>query len=67
MYFQKSHIVRYEVKEGSLATNNIYRGVVLRDETIVNTEVAGYVNYYAREGEKVAKNNLVYIIDETGQ
>ena len=67
MYFQKSHIVRYEVKEGSLATNNIYRGVVIRDETVVNTEVAGYVNYYAREGEKVAKNNLVYIIDETGQ
>lgn len=66
-YFQRSHIVRYEVKEGSLATNNIYRGVIIRDETIVNTEAAGYVNYYAREGEKVAKNNLVYIIDETGQ
>ena len=24
MYFQTSHIVRYEVEEGSLATNNIY-------------------------------------------
>lgn len=67
MYFQTSHIVRYEVKEGSLATNNIYRGIVLRSESVVNTEVAGYVNYYAREGERVAKDDLVYIIDETGR
>lgn len=67
MYFQSSHIVRYEVKEGSLASNNIYRGVALRDETVVNTQAAGYVNYYAREGERVAKDDLVYIIDETGR
>ncbi len=66
MYFQTSHIVRYEVKEGSLATNNIFRGIILREETIVNTESAGYVNFYAREGERVAKNDLVYTVDETG-
>lgn len=67
IYFQTSHIVRYEVKEGSLATDTIYRGVALRDETLVRAEAAGYVNYYAREGERVAKNNLVYIVDETGR
>lgn len=67
LYFQTSHIVRYEVQEGSLVTNNIYQGVVLRDETIVTTSTAGYVNYYAREGERVAKNDLVYIVDETGR
>lgn len=67
MYFQTSHIVRYEVKEGSLATNNIYRGVILRDEKVVSTEAAGYINYYAREGERVAKDDLVYTIDETGR
>ncbi len=66
MYFQTSHIVRYEVKEGSLATNNIFRGIILREETVVHTESAGYVNYYAREGERVAKDDLVYTIDETG-
>lgn len=67
MYFQTSHIVRYEVEEGSLATNNIYRGVIIRDETVVFNQSAGYVNYYAREGERVAKNALVYIVDETGR
>lgn len=67
MYFQASHIVRYEVQKGSLATNNIYKGVVIREETVVNTQTAGYVNYYAYEGERVAKDDLVYTIDETGQ
>jgi len=67
MYFQTSYTVRYEVQEGSLATNNIYRGIVIRDETIVNAVSAGYVNYYAREGERVAKNDLVYVVDETGR
>lgn len=67
MYFQTEHIVRYEVQKGSLATNNIYRGVIIRDETVVNADSAGYVNYYAREGERVAKNDLVYTVDETGR
>lgn len=67
MYFRTNHVVRYEVKEGSLSTNNIYRGIILRDEELVMTETAGYVNYYAREGERVAKNDLVYTIDETGR
>lgn len=67
MYFQTPHIVRYEVQKGSLATNNIYRGIILRDETVVNTQTAGYVNYYAREGERVAKDDLVYTVDETGR
>lgn len=66
-YFQTSHIVRYEVQEGSLATDNIYRGIVLREESIVYTDAAGYVNYYAREGERVARDDLVYTIDETGR
>lgn len=67
MYFQTSHIVRYEVKEGSLTTDTIYRGVILRDETVVYADTAGYVNYYACEGERVAKNDLVYLVDETGR
>lgn len=67
LYFQTEHIVRYEVTEGSLATNNIYRGIVLRDETIVMADTAGYVNFYAREGERVAKGDTVYIVDETGR
>lgn len=67
LYFQTGRIVRYEVKEGSLATENTYRGIILRNETVYDTNVAGYVNYYAREGQRVAKNDLVYVVDETGK
>ena len=37
MYFQTDHIVRYEVTEGSLATNNIYKGIAIRKEEVVST------------------------------
>lgn len=67
MYFQTGRITRYEVMEGSLATNNIYRGVIIREETVIPVNTAGYVNYYAREGERVARNDLVYVMDETGR
>lgn len=67
IYFHTSHIVRYEVQEGSLSTGNLYRGVVIRDETVVHTTVTGYVNFCARDGGRVAKNDLVYVVDETGR
>ena len=38
--FQTSHIVRYEVQEGSLAVDNVYRGVILREETGVYNQAA---------------------------
>lgn len=66
-HFGSSRIVRYEVQEGSLAIDTIYEGLVLRDETIVNTSNAGYINFYTYEGERVAVGDLVYTIDETGK
>ncbi|HKM33263.1 MAG TPA: HlyD family efflux transporter periplasmic adaptor subunit [Lachnospiraceae bacterium] len=67
MYFKDNHIKPYEVREGSLSSTNLYTGIVLRQETAVNANKAGYVNYYAQEGERVAVGNLVYTIDETGK
>ena len=66
-YFRKDHIVGYEVKEGSLSTNNIYNAICIRNETIVNSDTAGYVNYFAAEGSRVAVGNLVYTVDESGE
>ena len=60
-------IIPYEVREGSLAINYTYRALAIRDEQVYNTDKAGYVNYFAREGSRVAPGNLVYIIDETGE
>ncbi len=66
-YATEKHIVGYEVSKGSLSTNNIYQGIALREETIYYSNSAGYINYYAREGERVAFNDLVYTVDETGR
>lgn len=66
LYFTTDHIIGYEVQTGSLAVSNIYKGLALRDEEIVTSEQSGYINYYAREGERVGCGNLVYSVDESG-
>lgn len=66
MFFSSKHITGYQVKTGSLSISNIYEGVALRDEVVVSSGSAGYVNYFATEGEKVGTGNLVCGIDETG-
>lgn len=67
MYFRTDHIVRYSVQEGSLTSNSIYTGIALRQEEIVTGQDAGYVNYFAREGERTAAGDLIYTVDETGR
>ncbi len=67
MSFQTEQIIPYEVKEGSLAINYTYKALALREEQVVTTDKSGYINYFAREGERVALGNLVYTVDETGQ
>ncbi len=67
MYLKTDKITPYEVKSGSLAVNNTYSGLVLRDEKIVNADHSGYINYYARENEKVAKGSMIYTVDATGK
>lgn len=67
MYFKQTPISPYVVQEGFLSTNNTYTGIALRSEMVISAAESGYVNYYAREGERVGVDNLVYTIDETGR
>ena len=67
LYFTSSHIIGYEVKTGSLSVNNVYKGIAIRQEEIVTSTGSGYINYYAREGGRVAVGDLVYTVDETGK
>lgn len=67
LYFTASHITGYEVRSGSLAIDNTYRGVALREESLYQADDSGYINYYARECERVAKGKMVYTIDESGK
>ena len=64
LYFIKPHLSIYEVVEQSLASDTTVTGVVIRDETVYHTDKAGYVNYYLRDGSRIAKNTTVYSIDQ---
>ena len=66
-YFRQTHITPYEVKLGSLAINNTYEGVILRQEKVITSDFSGYINYYAREGEKINAYSMVYTVDSTGK
>ncbi len=66
-YFSQKHIESYQVKMGALSSNNIFKGVALREEQIVKADQSGYVNYFAREGERVGVGSLVYTLDESGR
>ncbi len=67
LFLTSSHISGYEVLAGSLTSDDHYTGVALRKESVFNSERTGYVNYYAREGEKVSPASTVYTVDENGE
>jgi hypothetical protein len=64
MYFTKSHLSIYEVKQGSTSDDNIFTGLILRDEQVISSDAAGYINYYHKDGDRIAKNATVYSVDE---
>lgn len=61
------HIEWYTVQNGSLSQDNVYTGLALREEVVVDSTYSGYVNYYAREGERLGSGQLVCTVDESGQ
>ena len=65
-YFTKSHIAEYQVQQGTIASNNIYQGIIVRDETVEYAEHSGYINYYVKNASKVSVNDVIYSIDTNG-
>lgn len=67
IYFTKEKLSIYEVHEGSTAIDNHITGLVLRQEKLINSQEAGYISYYQKEGARIAKNTEVYSVDDSGQ
>lgn len=65
-YFTKSHIAEYLVQQGSIASNHIYQGIIVRDETVEYAQHTGYINYYVKNASKVSVNDVIYSIDTDG-
>ncbi len=62
-FFTKSEISLYEVQPGEIYITTQCDGMILREEQLVYTDIAGYINYYFGEGSRVAKNCTIYSID----
>lgn len=65
-YFTKSHVAEYQVQQGTIASNHIYQGIIVRDETIEYAAYEGHINYYIKNTSKVSVNDVVYSIDTDG-
>ena len=66
-YLTTEQVVAYIVRTGSIQTNTVYEGLALRDEKVVYSEDAGYVNYYSLELDRLAYGDLAATIDESGE
>lgn len=62
-FFTKTEIPLYEVQPGEIYVTSQCDGMILREEELVYTDIAGYINYYYGEGSRVAKNCTIYSID----
>ena len=67
MYFTTKHVAGYQVKKGSLFVDNVYTGLALREETIINSNYSGYLNYYVSEGNRIGAYKMVCTVDEGGR
>lgn len=65
LFLTSNHIESYQVITGPLSRNETYTGLAIREEKIYQAESNGYVNYYAREGNKINANGAVYGVSST--
>lgn len=64
-YFTTPHLSLYKVQEGSSGGEAQAVAMILRTETVYRTEQAGYLNYYYREGARLAKGTKVYSLSDS--
>ena len=65
-YFTSKPVSVYEVLQGTIATNNVYKGLIVRDESIIYAQQEGYVNYYLKNSSKASISDIVYSVDTDG-
>lgn len=67
-YIFREKISIYEVVKGKSETIPSINatGIVLRNEIITTTSSTGYINFYVRDGGRVAVGSNVYSVDENG-
>lgn len=62
----KENISVCRVEEGQIVNSASFTGVCIRDEEVVNAASNGYINFYIGEGEKVASEGNIYLLNANG-
>ena len=62
IYLTGKKVSAYEVREGSILKDTAYTGFIIRQESVVNADADGYVNYFAPEGTKAGAKTKVYTL-----
>ena len=65
-YVTRVTISEYQVSQGTIASNNIYRGFILREEEVFYSEKSGFINYYKKNASRVSVNDIIYSVDTVG-
>lgn len=60
--FTKPEVSTQVVNTGTLDMSEDYEGIVIRNEKVYNSEVAGAIQYNIAEGEKIKKEGIVYAV-----
>ena len=66
-FFAKSHVSIYEVNTSNISDDAPLYGFVMREEEVVKSEEAGYINYYCSEGNRIGKGDVAYTVDPNGE
>ena len=65
-YMTSENISIYEVKQGTIVTQNHYQALAVRKEKVYTLDQDGYIYYLAGNKSKVSKKSTVYVIDQKG-
>lgn len=65
-YTSKDHVSVYEVTKAQIADDTAFEGMIIRQEQIITTKKAGYINYYNPAGNRVGVGDIICTIDGTG-
>ena len=65
-YVTSENISIYEVKQGTIVTQNHYQALALRKEKLYTLDEEGYIYYLAGNKSKVGKRSTVYVVDSKG-
>lgn len=65
-YVTSEDITIYEVKEGTIVSDNNYRALIIRQEEVISADTNGYVYFFAPDESRAGVRSLIYAVDETG-